>query len=39
VNAVHPLTHLFDGYLIHSRGANASTRFQLTVARLIEEGF
>ena len=24
VNAVHPLTHLFDGYLIHSRGSNAS---------------
>jgi hypothetical protein len=24
VNAVHPLTHLFDGYLVHSRGANAS---------------
>lgn len=24
INAVHPLTHLFDGYLVHSRGANAS---------------
>jgi hypothetical protein len=24
VNAIHPLTHLFDGYLIHSRGSNAS---------------
>jgi hypothetical protein len=24
INAIHPLTHLFDGYLVHSRGANAS---------------
>ncbi len=24
INAVHPLVHLFDGYLVHSRGANAS---------------
>jgi len=24
INAVHPTTHLFDGYLVHSRGANAS---------------
>ena len=24
VNAIHPLTKLFDGYLVHSRGANAS---------------
>jgi Alpha/beta hydrolase domain len=24
INAVHPLTHLFDGYLVHSRGASAS---------------
>jgi hypothetical protein len=24
INAVHPLTHLFDGYLVHSRGGNAS---------------
>ena len=24
INAVHPLTHLFDGYLVHSRGANTS---------------
>jgi hypothetical protein len=24
INAVHPLMHLFDGYLVHSRGANAS---------------
>jgi hypothetical protein len=24
INAIHPTTHLFDGYLIHSRGANAS---------------
>jgi hypothetical protein len=24
INAVHPLTHLFDGFLVHSRGANAS---------------
>jgi len=24
INAVHPMTHLFDGYLVHSRGANAS---------------
>ncbi len=24
INAVHPVTHLFDGYLVHSRGANAS---------------
>jgi hypothetical protein len=24
INAVHPLTHVFDGYLVHSRGANAS---------------
>jgi Alpha/beta hydrolase domain len=24
INAVHPLTHRFDGYLVHSRGANAS---------------
>jgi Alpha/beta hydrolase domain len=24
VNAVHPIAHPFDGYLIHSRGANAS---------------
>jgi hypothetical protein len=24
INAVHPLTKLFDGYLVHSRGANAS---------------
>ena len=24
INAVHPSTHLFDGYLVHSRGANAS---------------
>jgi len=24
INAVHPLTRLFDGYLVHSRGANAS---------------
>jgi hypothetical protein len=24
INAVHPQTHLFDGYLVHSRGANAS---------------
>ena len=24
INAVHPRTHLFDGYLVHSRGANAS---------------
>lgn len=22
INAVHPLTHLVDGYLVHSRGAN-----------------
>lgn len=22
INAVHPLTHLIDGYLVHSRGAN-----------------
>jgi hypothetical protein len=24
INAVHPLAHLYDGYLVHSRGANAS---------------
>lgn len=24
INAIHPMTHLFDGYLVHSRGANAS---------------
>jgi hypothetical protein len=24
INAVHPLAHLFDGYLVHSRGANAA---------------
>ena len=24
INAVHPLAHPFDGYLVHSRGANAS---------------
>jgi hypothetical protein len=24
INAIHPLTHLFDGYLVHSRGASAS---------------
>jgi hypothetical protein len=24
INAIHPLTRLFDGYLVHSRGANAS---------------
>jgi alpha/beta hydrolase family protein len=24
INAVHPLTHAFAGYLVHSRGANAS---------------
>jgi hypothetical protein len=24
INAIHPQTHLFDGYLVHSRGANAS---------------
>ena len=24
INAVHPLAHAFDGYLVHSRGANAS---------------
>jgi len=24
INAIHPTTRLFDGYLIHSRGANAS---------------
>jgi hypothetical protein len=24
INAIHPLTHLFDGYLVHSRGSNAS---------------
>jgi len=24
INAVHPITHPFDGYLVHSRGANAS---------------
>jgi len=22
INAVHPMTHSFDGYLVHSRGAN-----------------
>ena len=24
INAIHPLAHAFDGYLVHSRGANAS---------------
>jgi len=24
INAVHPLTQLFDGYFVHSRGSNAS---------------
>jgi len=24
INAIHPLTHAFDGYLVHSRGANAA---------------
>jgi hypothetical protein len=24
VNAIHPLAHAFDGYLVHSRGASAS---------------
>jgi hypothetical protein len=24
INAVHPLTNMFDGYFVHSRGANAS---------------
>lgn len=24
INAFHPHTHLFDGYLVHSRGANAA---------------
>ena len=24
INAVHPLTRLFDGYFVHSRGANAA---------------
>jgi hypothetical protein len=24
INAVHPRTHLFQGYLVHSRGANAA---------------
>ena len=24
INAVHPLAHVFDGYFVHSRGANAA---------------
>jgi hypothetical protein len=24
INAVHPLVHMFDGYFVHSRGANAA---------------
>jgi len=24
INAIHPLTHLFDGYFVHSRGSNAA---------------
>jgi alpha/beta hydrolase family protein len=24
INAFHPMTHAFDGYLVHSRGANAA---------------
>ena len=24
INVIHPLTHLFDGYFVHSRGSNAA---------------
>ena len=38
INAVHPLTHLFDGYLVHSRGANASGFKADGLARDAENG-
>ena len=34
INAVHPLARLFDGYLVHSRGANAAG---LTAEALVRD--
>jgi Alpha/beta hydrolase domain len=38
INAIHPLTHLVDGYLVHSRGANASGLKAEGLARDAENG-
>jgi len=36
INAVHPLARLFDGYFVHSRGANAAGLAAEQLARDIE---
>jgi alpha/beta hydrolase family protein len=36
INAVHPLVHLFDGYFVHSRGANAAGLAAEQLARDVE---